>query len=310
MLVGVVPRRAKRGLAISGRQLARLSKGSPMSAGESLKFRESVLLAIVVAIGAAIGGLIGSVVTSYVQARYQREQLLMERRLVAIKDYSACYYRLATEILPKFEAFRSLFSEETKASREKRPDDAAKLHQQELAACDEVRRQANVWTADMNTQTTIVNALFHTQYKLSGFVFTPKAETNAKHDKVVTDAAGEGDLSKPKAAVERARSALERAGSAPDLARSEAERARSKVEIALLQLEFDSSKLDLARSEADLARSEAERARSQLAIDSSKLELSRSKVAFGLSKTEADIAANLDYGEVILESLIKQLDKQ
>lgn len=164
-----------------------------MNASESLTFRQSVCLVI---LGAAVG-FFPSVGTVYIQAKNQREQMLMDRRIAAIKDFAASYYRLATDVLPRVKACRSAFDASKTAVLQGNTDEALKLLPVTGGAIDALTQQENAWTADINTQIAVTNSLFHEKYQFLHFVVpTPSVIPNAheQHNKATTMASMDSGL--------------------------------------------------------------------------------------------------------------------
>ena len=66
---------------------------------EKKDYRKEIVLVMVGAVLASIPTLI----STYIQSRTQLQQLIIDKRVSALKDYSMAFNKLSTEIVPKFE---------------------------------------------------------------------------------------------------------------------------------------------------------------------------------------------------------------
>jgi hypothetical protein len=111
-----------------------------------------------------LGAVLASIpilIASYIQTKAQQHQLILDRRISALKDYSIAYNKLATDFLPAIEKLDSMVAESERQFSEKQ------------LTSDEINKNLNepteillikgrTWIAEVNAQTAIVNALFKT----------------------------------------------------------------------------------------------------------------------------------------------------
>lgn len=117
-------------------------------------------------------------VTNYMQTRAQQHQLIMDRRITALRDYSTSYNKLASDILPSIDQLEGMVTaaEEQYTSRQLTNDEWDRLETQ----TDEVVSKVRSWVAEVNTQTVIVNALFRVNLNQRTFAVRKAAPTNGE----------------------------------------------------------------------------------------------------------------------------------
>ena len=139
---------------------------------EKKDYRKEVVLVIVGAVLASIPTLI----STYIQSRAQLQQLIIEKRVSALKDYAMAFNKFATEIVPKFEKLEGRIKVfEDKYSKKQ-------ITFEEIdAALDEdlmnIEFQMNGLMADVNVNRMVINSLFQTKFPQLLLSSEPKQET-------------------------------------------------------------------------------------------------------------------------------------
>jgi hypothetical protein len=131
---------------------------------EKLTFKREALLII---LGVFLG-FIPAAITAFMQKEFQREQLFLERRIVALKDYSASFNKITQDVMPRARKLISLISEIKDMPETPIVNFSEKLKilrsEQEL-----YDQQFDIWQADVNTQIAVVNAVFDVQLTMFEF---------------------------------------------------------------------------------------------------------------------------------------------
>jgi len=117
-------------------------------------------------------------ITTYMQLRAQQRQLILDRQISALRDYSASYNKLATDVLPSIDEMDEMVSQAQKQSAAHvfTPDDLARLTKEDGLLLNKSRS----WIAEVNTQTAIINALCKTNGAARTFTVRRKDQPNAE----------------------------------------------------------------------------------------------------------------------------------
>ena len=114
-----------------------------------------------------IGGLLASIptlISTKMQVSAQLRQLILDRQIIALRDYNVSYQKLATDVLTAIEKFEMMtydFESEYKAKKNSSKVNSRNVEQ----LMTEFRVYLNkyrAWCAEVNTQIIIINILFNT----------------------------------------------------------------------------------------------------------------------------------------------------
>ena len=121
-----------------------------------------------------IGGLLASIptlISTKMQVSAQLRHLILDRQIIALRDYSVSYQKLATDVLTTLEKFEMMiddFESEYKAKKnysKLNSDNWRQLQTDFQVYLNKYR----AWCAEVNTQIIVVNILFNTNLAQSQF---------------------------------------------------------------------------------------------------------------------------------------------
>lgn len=124
-----------------------------------------------------IGGLLASIptlISTKMQVSAQLRQLILDRQIIALRDYSVSYQKLATDVLATLEKFEMMvddFESEYKTKKNYSKVNSDKAIQL-LTDFKVYLNKYRAWCADVNTQIIVVNILFNTnlaQFQLTDY---------------------------------------------------------------------------------------------------------------------------------------------
>ncbi|HJP96736.1 MAG TPA: hypothetical protein VJ843_05215 [Candidatus Saccharimonadales bacterium] len=148
---------------------------------EKKDYRKEVVLVIVGAVLASIPTLI----STYIQSRTQLQQLIIDKRVNALKDYAITFNKFATEIAPKFEKLeKKIDALEDKYSKQQITfEEIDSQLDEELM---NIEFQIDSWKADVNVNRMVINSLFQTNFETFqlNLPSDPKQETEQHSEPV------------------------------------------------------------------------------------------------------------------------------
>jgi hypothetical protein len=120
------------------------------------------------------GGILASIptlISTNLQNKAQLQQLILDRKISTLKDYSSTYQKQATDIFFSMDKLEDDFDKYSIRYSGKRflPREALITLKKDIRS---VIEKHNRWTAEMNTHTIIINSLFKTnfpQFKFSSY---------------------------------------------------------------------------------------------------------------------------------------------
>jgi hypothetical protein len=124
-------------------------------------FKRDVILIMIGALLASIPTLI----STYMQTESQLHQIILDRRIIALKDYSEAYNKLVSDIIPQAELLESqllyIYENELKGKK------VEKEKQIEIMTnMERLRYTHQNWITNINTQTLVINSLYDTDLSL------------------------------------------------------------------------------------------------------------------------------------------------
>lgn len=137
------------------------------------EFKRDVLLILIGAILASIPTLI----STYMQGEVQLKQIILDRKITALKDYSISYNKLVVDLLPKVGQLESRILYYFDTDMVKSKVDKNKLINI-YAEFEEYLNLHQSWIADVNTQTLIINSLFGTNLRIRNIYYFDPAKNN------------------------------------------------------------------------------------------------------------------------------------
>lgn len=126
------------------------------------EFKKDILLLLI----GALLALIPSLLSSYIQGNSELQQLILDRKISTLKDYSKTYNKLVSDLLPKIELLEDqiLYMHDIELKENKFDQEVS------INANNNFKNflnQYNNWLVDVNTQTLIINALYDTNLPLN-----------------------------------------------------------------------------------------------------------------------------------------------
>lgn len=134
------------------------------------EFKKDVLLILIGAVLASIPTLI----STYMQGETQLKEIILDRKITALKDYSTSYNKLVVDLLPKVEQLESriIYSFDTYYDNNKVDK---KMLIKIYSEFVEFLNLHQSWISDVNTQTHIINSLFGTNLRIRDiYYFDPE----------------------------------------------------------------------------------------------------------------------------------------
>ena len=148
---------------------------------EKKDYRKEVVLVMVGAVLASIPTLIAT----YIQSRTQLQQLIIDKRVNALKDYAMTSNKFATEIVPKFEKMEKNI-DTLKDKYSKKQITWEEIDSQLDEQLMNIEFQIDSWKADMNVNRMVINSLFQTKFETFklNLPSDPKQETEQNTEPV------------------------------------------------------------------------------------------------------------------------------
>jgi hypothetical protein len=139
---------------------------------EKKDYRREIVLVIVGAVLASVPTLI----STYIQSRTQLQQLIIDKRVSALRDYAMAFNRFATEIVPKFEKLEKRIEglQDKYSKKQMTFEEIDAEIDEELMG---IEFQMNSVMADVNVNRMVINSLFQTEFAQLNLSQEPMQET-------------------------------------------------------------------------------------------------------------------------------------
>jgi hypothetical protein len=120
------------------------------------EFKKDIFLLLIGAMLASIPTLI----STYMQGESQLHQIILDRRITSLKEYSETYNRLVNNLLPRVQTLedRVIYLHDNYLNKKKINKDVLLTVYKDFR---ELIILNETWKADINTQTLIINSLFN-----------------------------------------------------------------------------------------------------------------------------------------------------
>jgi hypothetical protein len=136
-----------------------------------------------------IGGLLASIptlISTEMQGKAQLRQLVLDRQITALRDYSASYQKIATDVFTSLEIYEmkvNRFESEFRAKKTFPKDNWRQLH----TDVQNLKSKYKAWIAEVNTQVIVVNILFNTNISQLPFSVKDSTTTDSTNSTIQED---------------------------------------------------------------------------------------------------------------------------